>query len=202
MGLLCLLHAHRPGLGGMDRLGAGGRRPPGPDPGVGFRPGQQLARGDACRDTRCRSHDRRAFRNLPGIGVWQRRVAGGDGHRPRRDKPEAAGRAGRYCQRPGLLAGIVGVDLFGISEAEARDRLRQMVVAAESGRAKPAVAPGFPGAARIVPSEPHFPGGSQASKTTGADAERGRYPEQPANTQDISLPPAKPGHLRQPGRLL
>src|ERR1035441_1373897 len=26
----------------MDRLGAGGRRPPGPDPGVGFRPGQQL----------------------------------------------------------------------------------------------------------------------------------------------------------------
>jgi hypothetical protein len=97
------------------------------------------------------------------------------------------------CQRPGLLAGIVGVDLFGISEAEARDRLRQMVAAAESGRAKPAVAPGFPGAARIVRSEPHFPGGPHASKTTGAGAERGRYAEQPANAQDISLPPANPG---------
>ena len=49
------------------------------------------------------------------------------------------------CDRPGLLAGVVGVDLFGLAEATAKARLRRMVSAAIAGRAKPAVAPGFPG---------------------------------------------------------
>jgi len=65
------------------------------------------------------------------------------------------------CRRPGLLAGVVGVDLFDVTEAVARDRLEQMASAAASGRTKPAVAPGFPGAGRVIPSEPSFPGGSQ-----------------------------------------
>jgi tetratricopeptide (TPR) repeat protein len=68
------------------------------------------------------------------------------------------------CQRPGLLAGVTGVDLFGISEAEARDVLRQMVSAAITGRAKPAVAPGFPGGERVVLEQPRFPGVQQEVK--------------------------------------
>lgn len=76
------------------------------------------------------------------------------------------------CERPGLLAGVVGVDLFGMPEEEARGRLRTMVAAAESGRAKPAVAPGFPGAppGRAVPSEPDFPGERDAPAEAGHSA--------------------------------
>jgi hypothetical protein len=64
----------------------------------------------------------------------------------------------KQCDRPGLLAGVVGVDLFGVDEAEAAGRLRAMAVAAVAGRAKPGTAPGFPGAGRAVPRA-RFPGG-------------------------------------------
>jgi hypothetical protein len=62
------------------------------------------------------------------------------------------------CDRPGLLAGVVGVDVFGIAEAAARARLRRMIADALAGRAKPDTAPGFPGAGRAMPREPRFPG--------------------------------------------
>ena len=62
------------------------------------------------------------------------------------------------CGRPGLLAGVVGVDVFGIAEAAARAELRRMIAEAQAGRAKPATAPGFPGAGRAMPREPRFPG--------------------------------------------
>lgn len=63
------------------------------------------------------------------------------------------------CERPGLLAAVVGVDLFGIPEAEARERLRHMVIAAEAGRMKPSVPPSFPGRPApvlklLTPAEP------------------------------------------------
>jgi hypothetical protein len=61
------------------------------------------------------------------------------------------------CERPGLLAGVVSVDLFGRPEAETRARLRTMVSSAIAGRAKPKTAPGFPGG-RAMPREPRFPG--------------------------------------------
>ena len=60
------------------------------------------------------------------------------------------------CDRPGLLAGVVSMDLFGRTEAEARARLRTMVSSAVTGRAKPEVAPVFPG--RAMPRAPRFPG--------------------------------------------
>lgn len=63
------------------------------------------------------------------------------------------------CDRLGLLAGVVGFDLFGLSEADARKRLRDKVSGARAGRAKPENAPQFPGAARAVPDQPRFPGG-------------------------------------------
>jgi len=62
------------------------------------------------------------------------------------------------CDRPGLLAGVVGFDLFGLDEAAARARLRATVQAALSGRAKPDVPPLFPGAGRTVARAPRFPG--------------------------------------------
>ena len=57
------------------------------------------------------------------------------------------------CDRPGLLAGVVGFDLFGLPEASARTRLRTKVGQAVAGRAKPDARPRFPG--RAVP---RFPG--------------------------------------------
>ena len=60
--------------------------------------------------------------------------------------------------RPGLLAGVVGVDLFGLNDADATAQLRAMVSAALSGRVKPVVGPKFPGGARAVLQEPQFPG--------------------------------------------
>jgi TIR domain/NB-ARC domain len=62
------------------------------------------------------------------------------------------------CDRPGLLAGVVGVDLFGLAEATAKARLRRMVSEAIVGRAKPEVPPGFPGAGRAMPRAARFPG--------------------------------------------
>src|SRR5512144_82065 len=59
------------------------------------------------------------------------------------------------CARPGLLAGLVSGDLFGVTEDEARVRLHQLVDQARTGRAKPARAPAFPG--RAVRGRPRFP---------------------------------------------
>jgi TIR domain len=61
------------------------------------------------------------------------------------------------CDRPGLLAGVVGFDLFGLDEPAARARLRAKISEAVAGRAKSSAAPGFPGAGRAVPDEPRFP---------------------------------------------
>ena len=62
------------------------------------------------------------------------------------------------CDRPGLLAQVVGVDLFGQTEATAKARLRAMVSEAIAGRARPEVRPGFPGAGRAMPRAARFPG--------------------------------------------
>ena len=51
------------------------------------------------------------------------------------------------CERPGLLAGIVGIDLFGVPEATAGQRLRDAIQRALAGRAKPLNPPSFPAAA-------------------------------------------------------
>ena len=62
------------------------------------------------------------------------------------------------CERPGLLAAVVGADIFGVPEDVARQMLRGMVSAAQTGRIKPLVPPLFPGLGRAVPNEPEFPG--------------------------------------------
>lgn len=77
------------------------------------------------------------------------------------------------CERPALLTGMTGFDLFGLTEPEARDWLRKMISAALSGRDKPAVAPEFPGQGRTVPNEPRFPGLPQPSETGRAAPETG-----------------------------
>ncbi|HEV2783999.1 MAG TPA: FxSxx-COOH system tetratricopeptide repeat protein [Actinophytocola sp.] len=58
------------------------------------------------------------------------------------------------CERPGFLGGVVGVDLFGLDEADAKATLRSSIAAALSGRAKRKVE--FPG--RAVPQPARFPG--------------------------------------------
>lgn len=61
------------------------------------------------------------------------------------------------CDRPGLLAGLVGIDVFGTGEAEARALVHAMVTGALAGRAKPATAPPFPPATRAMPGRKRFP---------------------------------------------
>ncbi|MBV1854614.1 FxSxx-COOH system tetratricopeptide repeat protein [Catellatospora tritici] len=63
------------------------------------------------------------------------------------------------CDRPGLLGQVVSVDVFGRPEVEARRVLREAVLGAVTGRLKPVAAPGFPGAGRVMMSQPRFPGG-------------------------------------------
>ena len=58
----------------------------------------------------------------------------------------------------GLLSGVVGIDLVGLSEAAARRRLREEIAAVVRGRAKPGAPPPFPPTLRAVPVEPRFPG--------------------------------------------
>jgi hypothetical protein len=62
------------------------------------------------------------------------------------------------CDRPGLLAAVNGIDLYGLDEADARTLLLDTVAAAATGRAKPAVPPPFPATGRAVTREPRFPG--------------------------------------------
>ncbi len=64
----------------------------------------------------------------------------------------------KECNRPDFLAAVVSVDLFGISQANARARLRTMVSSAKTGRTKPTEPPDFPGYERAMPREPQFPG--------------------------------------------
>jgi hypothetical protein len=61
------------------------------------------------------------------------------------------------CDRPGLLAGVVGTDLLGLPEDQARNRLRTLISAARVGRAKPKTPPTFPGAPDSAETPP-FPG--------------------------------------------
>jgi len=49
------------------------------------------------------------------------------------------------CPRPGLLQGVVGVDLSGLDEAAAESRLLQAAKSAVVGRVKPVAKPVFPG---------------------------------------------------------
>jgi hypothetical protein len=59
------------------------------------------------------------------------------------------------CDPVGLLPQIVFIDLVGQGEAGAKAALLSGI---KSGRAKPGVAPGFPGASRSVAAQPAFPG--------------------------------------------
>ncbi|MGH3900008.1 MAG: TIR domain-containing protein [Pseudonocardiaceae bacterium] len=61
-------------------------------------------------------------------------------------------------ERPsGLLAGVVDIDLVGVSEAAARRLLRDGIAAAVQGPVKPGSPPPFPLALRAVPTQPRFP---------------------------------------------
>ena len=78
-----------------------------------------------------------------------------------RDDPGGSGRKllpvrVRECQPQGLLGSVVYVDLVGLDEERARERLLSAVA---GGRAKPSTTPGFP-AAPLVESVVHPPAGA------------------------------------------
>ena len=121
-------------------------------PGTNWIQGMQAGTADAARTIAVLSPD--YLESVYGSAEWQAAWA---------SDPDGAGRKlltvrVKDCERPGLLGGVVGRDLFGLDENAAKSRLRTMVSAAIAGRAKPGEAPGFPGAGRAMPREPRFPG--------------------------------------------
>jgi hypothetical protein len=86
------------------------------------------------------------------------------------------------CERPGLLAGIVGIDLFGIPAPKALQRLQDAIHRALAGRAKPLNPPSFPAAAADTTSmgttaydSTEGISGSRVA-ASAPDAERPRFP--------------------------
>lgn len=63
---------------------------------------------------------------------------------------------------PGLISGVVGIDLLGLAEDQAKQRLLDGVATALAGRAKPAMAPPFPSGNRSDSTPPLFPGAGPA----------------------------------------
>jgi hypothetical protein len=79
------------------------------------------------------------------------------------------------CERPGLLAGIVSIDLFGVPEPKALQRLQDAINRALGGRAKPLNPPSFPGAAAsgTIPGTAPY---ASADAASAPDAERSQFP--------------------------
>src|SRR5262249_37106673 len=87
--------------------------------------------------------------------------------------------------RPGLLAGVVSIDLFDAAEPVARERLRAAGAGVVAGRAKPATKPTFP-------AEPRSPG---PGDLPGGELPGGELPEV------WNLPPRNPGFIARGGEL-
>jgi WD40 repeat protein len=101
------------------------------------------------------------------------------------------------CERPGLLAGIVSIDVFGVSEADAQRRLLDGVRGAIDGRTKPTARPAFPDSprakrtgSRVAPAT-RVPAAPAASLATSPD------PSAEVAAAPI-LPRAQPRRLLQP----
>jgi hypothetical protein len=80
-------------------------------------------------------------KSMFGAAEWQAVWAGDPTGAQRRVIPVRVA----DCPRPGLLTGIVGIDLFGIPEPKAAQRLQDAITRTLAGRAKPLTAPTFPG---------------------------------------------------------
>jgi tetratricopeptide (TPR) repeat protein len=121
-------------------------------PGTNWVRGMQTGTRDAKRTIAVLSHE--YLKSIFGSAEWQAAWV---------DDPEGADRRlltvrVTPCDRPGLLAVVVGTDLFDLAGAEARAQLLSMVTAAIKGRAKPRVAPEFPPSGRAMLTAAGFPG--------------------------------------------
>jgi tetratricopeptide (TPR) repeat protein len=104
--------------------------------------------------------------------------------------------------RPGLLAAVVSIDVFGVPAAVARERLRSAVASVVSGRAKPVTQPPFPAqvqSASAAEVQSGHTAGATGPDTAGTAATAGRLPgELPAVW---NLPPRNPGFVARAAEL-
>jgi hypothetical protein len=98
-----------------------------------------------------------------GAAEWQAAWAADPGGEERKLLPVRV----TDCDRPGLLASVVGIDVFGRKKANAKEALLKAVAHAQAGRAKPVAAPPFPGESRAIPEPARFPGLPSSWKVTG-----------------------------------
>jgi hypothetical protein len=87
-------------------------------------------------------------------------------------------RVARFDAR-GILGQVVYIDLVGLDEDEARERL---LTALRSERLKPSEAPAFPGTAHAAEGAPSFPGGPERSAGDPAAAATPQETAPPAQT--------------------
>ncbi|SNQ51701.1 hypothetical protein FRACA_790021 [Frankia canadensis] len=87
LGLLRLLHRCRPGVGGVDRVAAGGCRVRSPCTGLGLRPGLALDQQDGQWDAWRVSHHRGAVRGIPALRLREGGVGGRVPSRPGGPRP-------------------------------------------------------------------------------------------------------------------
>ncbi len=94
------------------------------------------------------------------------------------------------CERPGLLGGIAGIDLFGIPEPQALQRLQDAINQALAGRAKPLSPPSFPatavGSTSTGTESSAATGGTPVPRTTASDPGAGVPGSRAANTRSTS----------------
>jgi hypothetical protein len=91
------------------------------------------------------------------------------------------------CERPGLLAGIVGVDLFGVPEPKALQRLQDAIQRALAGRGKPLNPPSFPAAAGGSTSKGATPGSSTEREYVPRTAEGADRHPFPGRMYDVDV---------------
>ena len=90
------------------------------------------------------------------------------------------------CARPGLLAQLVSVDVFGTTDAEARRRLLAAVEATVQGRSKPTSRPHYPNdessdtRSQPTASRPELPGAASGRGATPTPGDEPRWFHAPA----------------------
>ena len=109
---------------------------------------------------------------------------------PRGDKRKLIAFRVAPCSPPGLLKPLIYADLVGLPLDEARDAVLRGV--SDEPRAKPALAPVFPGGSATAPAHPPFPAANQGSRALAVWREKLEFlleqePQAEGATQKFAL---------------
>jgi hypothetical protein len=153
----------------MDRLDSGGAGLLGQAASLGFRGRKQLRPRNAAGGGAVIENHRGAIAHLSEIDIRRVRMGSGICERPGGFKRSLVPVRVEPSDPGGLLKAIVHIDLVGLDEDEARERLLGRL---SGGRSKPSKKPAFPGGGEPTQTKeaPPFPGRGVSASTTKATA--------------------------------